>query len=338
MSIEDTAGKSKEASKSSNDLSEAIGYLRLLNIKDNNLTVGNVCANCGNEGDNMNTCNKCKQVKYCNVVCKKKHRHKHKKDCERRVNELHDIELFKEPPTLEDCPICFLLLPSLDPTGKKYKTCCGKRICSGCFFAPIYDDQGNKADNNKQNECPFCRVLAPKTEKELNEMRKKRMEKDDPLAIYIQGSHYRDGTCGYPQNYTKALELYRRAAELGHATSYGSIGYAYHTGKGVEVDLKKATHYYELAAMGGDASARHNLGIAEKQAGKMDRAVKHLMIATKGGFTHSLESIKRLYSNGHATKDDYTRALRLYQKYLVEIKSTQRDEAAAFDSDQYRYY
>jgi len=39
------------------------------------------CANCGKEGnsDDMNICNKCKSVKYCNAPCKKKHRTKHKK-------------------------------------------------------------------------------------------------------------------------------------------------------------------------------------------------------------------------------------------------------------------
>jgi len=36
------------------------------------------CANCGKEGknDDMNICNKCKKVKYCNATCKKKHRKK----------------------------------------------------------------------------------------------------------------------------------------------------------------------------------------------------------------------------------------------------------------------
>ena len=38
------------------------------------------CAACGKEGedDNMNICNKCKMVYYCNVACKKKHKSKHK--------------------------------------------------------------------------------------------------------------------------------------------------------------------------------------------------------------------------------------------------------------------
>ena len=72
----------------------------------------------------MNTCNKCKQVRYCNAVCKKVHKKKHKKECEEHVRlaaqkhneelriaaELHDIELFKQPPPAEDCPICFIRL------------------------------------------------------------------------------------------------------------------------------------------------------------------------------------------------------------------------------------
>ena len=51
--------------------------------KDNE--VSDTCANCGKESNSsdMNTCNKCKSVKYCNAACKKKHRQKHKKQCER---------------------------------------------------------------------------------------------------------------------------------------------------------------------------------------------------------------------------------------------------------------
>ena len=45
-----------------------------------------------------------------------------------------DIALFQQPPLNEDCPICFLTIPSMS-TGSKYKTCCGKIICSGCIHA-----------------------------------------------------------------------------------------------------------------------------------------------------------------------------------------------------------
>jgi len=90
--------------------------------------------------------------------------------------------------------------------------------------------------------------------------------------------------------------------------------------------------------MMGDVVARHNLGNIEKKAGNIDRALKHYMIAVRSGYAKSLEKIKELYSNGDdATKEDYTTALRLYQAYLGEIKSDQRDKAATAD-DQYRYY
>jgi len=308
-----------------------------------------VCANCGKEGNsnNMNTCNKCIMVKYCNAVCKKIHKKKHKKDCEEHVRrvaekhneelriaaELHDEKLFKQPPPKEDCPICFLRLPTLN-TGWNYKTCCGKAVCSGCFRAPLYDNQGNKVNNKK---CPYCRAPTPESNEEIVERLQKRVEVGDPIAIYNLGIKYRDAEDGYPQDHVKALELHHRAGELGNAMAYGSIGWAYDHGEGVEVDKKKAIHCYELAAMKGDAISRYILGVNEENADNMNRALKHYMIAVTDGHAESLQEIQDLFTNGHATKEDYTKALRSYQEYLCEVKSRQRDEAAAADEEN-RYY
>ena len=89
--------------------------------------------------------------------------------------------------------------------------------------------------------------------------------------------------------------------------------------------------------MGGDAVARYNLGNFEVRARNMDRALKHLMIAAGLGYTDSLELIKLLFMDGKVMKDDYAKALHAYQATLVEIKSAQRDEAAAFN-DRFKYY
>jgi len=311
-----------------------------INVNNNNSTISvSVCANCGKgeeESHKLKSCTACKLVKYCSRDCQIAHRSQHKKECRKRAAELHDEKLFKQPPPKDDCPICFQQLPSLH-TGSRYKTCCGKTICSGCSYAPVYDDQGNKVDEDKQNECAFCRVVAPKSIEEMMERERNRMEKDDPIAISDLGSYYRDGLHGFPRDYTKALELYHRAVELGYSKAYNGIGYAYQYGQGVEVDIKKASHYFELAAMRGDVTARHNLGVNEENAGNIERTLRHYMIAVRGGYSNSLKKIKELYSNGHATKDDYTKALRLYQAYLNEIKSDQRDKAAAAREDN-RYY
>ena len=51
----------------------------------------------------------------------------------------------------------------------------------------------------------------------------------------------------------------------------------------------------------------------------------------------SLEGIRTLFMGGYITKDDYATALRKFQEYLDDIKSKQRDEAAAFNAD-WKYY
>jgi len=294
-----------------------------------------VCANCGKGEEasiKLKACTACKLVKYCNRDCQIAHRSQHKKECRKRAAELRDEKLFRQPPPEEDCPICFIRLPSL-PKGKVYMVCCGKVICAGCCDAPVYDNQGNVV----ADLCPFCRTPPP-TLDEFNNMikrYKKRAEMNDAYAIYKLGCMYRDGECGLPQDMDEALKLWHRAAKLGSAVSYHNIGYAYYDGIGVEVDLKKAAYYWGIAAMRGHTDSRHNLGAMEEQAGNNDRALKHFMIAVKDGDFDSLEGIKLMYNNGHATKDDYNTALQSYQAYVDEIKSDQRDEAAAAEGCKY---
>ena len=240
---------------------------------------------------------------------------------------LHDEALFKEPAPNEDCPICMLTLPTL-VSGWRYKSCCGKDICSGCIHAvQIRDGVGL---------CPFCRTPTPTRPEGLKQY-KKRVEMKDAKAMYGLGCDYYHANHGLSRDNEKAVKLWRRAGELGCATSYFNIGVAYDLGDGVERDEKKTVHYYKLAAMGGDVDARYNIGCSERDAGNDDRALTHFLLAAGGGHDRSLSAILEMFKNGHATKEDYTQALRTYQAYLGEIKSPQRDGAAAFD-DGYKYY
>ena len=246
---------------------------------------------------------------------------------------ISDDELFKPPLPKEDCPICLLCLPAFE-SGSTYMPCCGKMICSGCGFAPVYDNLGNEIIEEK---CPFCRTPTPDSDEEHNGRLQKRVEVGDAEAISMLGCNYCDGEDGFPQDYDKAFELFVRAGDLGYTKAYCDVGYAYSNGEGVERDVKKANHYYKLAAMRGNVISRYNLGVVEWEAGNMNRALKHYMIAAGGGDCDSLKEIQTLYTNEHATKDDYTKALRAYQAYLAEIKSIQRDKAVAASAD-CRYY
>jgi len=296
--------------------------------------ISSTCANCGKgeeAGSNkLKACTACKLVKYCNRDCQIAHRPQHKKACKKRAKELHDELLFKQPPPLEDCPICMIRLPTLG-NGQTYKACCGKIICSGCMYADVYDHEGNVL----ADICPFCRSSPPHSEEEMIKRYEERVEMNDSIAIYNHGCNYAEGRYGLPQNIAKALELWHQAAELGRADAYHSIASAYCNGRGVGVDMEKATHYWELAAMGGHVYARHNLGLMEARAGNWNRALKHWMIAVKVGDPDSLEYIKDMYMEGAARKEDYNEALRLYQAYLDEIKSDQRDKAAVLYDQKY---
>ena len=154
----------------------------------------------------------------------------------RDTDDISDDEIFKQPPPNEDCPICLLRLPLLE-YGSVYKSCCGKIICSGCHHAPVYDNLGNEICEKK---CPFCRTRLPTSIGERIERYKKRAELDDVEAIFHLGCYYDEGIYGFPQDDSKAFELYHRAGDLGCAKAYCNVGYAYGSGEGVEIDKKKA--------------------------------------------------------------------------------------------------
>src|SRR6056300_1585087 len=146
------------------------------------------CASCGKKGGNLNTCNKCNRVKYCNAACKKKHRSKHKKACEKRVAELHDGELFKEPPPREECPICRLTLP-LDSGQMTFQPCCGKIICDGCIYAMAKEARGR----GKIELCAFCREPDRTSAEEQVERIKKLIAAGNAHAFNNLGGCYADG-------------------------------------------------------------------------------------------------------------------------------------------------
>jgi len=287
------------------------------------------CAACGKEGKScdMNTCNKCKSVKYCNAACKKKHRSKHKKKCERIVAELYDEKLFADPPSREECPICFQLLP-LDADQYSFFSCCGKTICDGCIYAMRESEGGVLA------LCAFCRKPPTTYISRSNEVNTKQLKNlmaaGNGSAFLVLAGYYVNGSYGLPQDQAKANELYLKAGELGCSTGYYNLADSYNQGERVEVDKTKAEHYYELAAMGGSVLARHNLGCAEWETGNLHRAMKHFIIAVRSGFEGSLEIVKHGFECELITKDEYANTLRLYHERQKEMRSDMRDKARGF--------
>ena len=247
-----------------------------------------MCANCGkgeeSAGD-LKACTACKLVKYCNRDCQIAHRPQHKKACKKRVAELHDKALFKQPPPTEDCPICTLPLPLL-PKDSVFQSCCGKIICRGCIHTMIMEEIRRGKKKEEINACAFCRRPAA-TDEEAIERVKMLMKSDNAHAFYTFAGYYHNGEHDMQQDRVKANELWRKAGELGCAEAYSRLGYSFSNGMGVEVDKKKAKHYYEIAAMKGEVMARYNLAVLEgKAVGNHQRAYKHFIIAARAGHVH----------------------------------------------------
>ena len=230
-----------------------------------------------------------------------------------------DEDIFKEPSPRDECPICCLPLPIVTEL-QRYQSCCGKMLCIGCIRAVLGGDN--------RCLCPYCRAPAPKSEGESIERVKKRAEADDANAIFSLGCFYDSGEKGLPQDCNKALELWLRAGELGSVEANNNVATAYLNGRGVERDTEKAKYYWELAAIGGDPEARHNLGVQEENAGNMDRAMRHWMIAAGAGLDASLRAIQNCYFYTDATKDDFVKALRTHKAAKNAMKSDQREAAS----------
>ena len=171
----------------------------------------------------------------------------------------------------------------------------------------------------------ILREALPATKEELNGQLMKRVEANDPKAMYRMGVKR-----GEEGDYKAAFEYLTRAAALGEMKSHFRLSIMYHEGKGVEKDLIRELYHTEQAAIGGHPPARRNLALFEETDGRVDRAVKHYIIAAKLGEDESLTRIKNLYQLGYVSKGDFAAALRGHQAAIDATKSPQREEAAKF--------
>ena len=308
----------------------------------NNISTNACCAECGAEGGvSLKVCKACMIVKYCNAECQKKHWATHKKECKLRAAELRDEALFKDPPP-KDCPICFLPIPTkliccvslpsatilsvpmydfaiaheelADKSMEVYYPCCGKSICKGC--AHSFCVFGNK------EKCPFCNSnRASITDEEQVEEMMRRVEVNDPTSTYLLAGSYYNGLNGVQQDHARAIELYTRAADLGHSEARWNLANFYRQGG----DLKKAKFHCEAAAMAGHEIARCSLGIVEANSGNMERAVKHWTIAASAGNYKAMHHLRIGFEEGAISRKSMDSILAAYNNSCAEMRSEARD-------------
>ena len=323
----------KDISWKGNDLEGRLSFShRTMDVSSTAATANAECAKCGKAetvDNKLKKCKSCKIVKYCSRDCQVSHWPKHKTDCKKRA-ALFDEEMFKDTEEeREECPICMLPLP-LEKGQSNFQVCCGKVICCGCIHAQYKEDIKSGRALEYIGVCAFCREPGPATDEMIVARLKNGMKKNIPGAFECVGNCYMEGDVGFPKDVMKGRETLLKAVELGSAEAYALLSFSYSAKFGGEGDVKQQRHYFELGAMKGCMTARHELGVLDWDTGDRKRAFKHFVISAKAGYEKSLKPIRDSYKEGYITKDEFTEILRSYQKKLEDMKSAMRDESKIY--------
>lgn len=161
----------------------------------------------------------------------------------------------------------------------------------------------------------------------MAQLRKRVDDYNDSKACHILACDYRHGHMGLQQDHEKAFELTSRAAAMGDANAHHALWQAYRDGMAVDVDLKKAKRHLDVSAMGGNELARVDLGTWEWNAGRIDRAMKHFMIAARTGNNPALVELQNGLAHGLMTQEEYDTTTRALADYEEETMNDQRREA-----------
>lgn len=173
-------------------------------------------------------------------------------------------------------------------------------------------------------------VLAEKGKGPLNQ----RMQHDPKLPRMVSGIErnalegngeaqhdlaaiYTAGQAGTQQNFERAAQWFREAADNGVANARYNLGVLYHQGLGVKRDLGRALYWYREAARLGHPEAEYNLGIAyiEGIGTKYNAPIAGAFFerAANNGIMEAAYNLGLIHENGLLGKTDNDKALLWYK-------------------------
>lgn len=196
---------------------------------------------------------------------------------------------------------------------------------------PIESEQPNgnsdSNENNKKSIPAWEAVYLAKLYEDAQD--------NDPAAMRTLAWHYYQGK-SINKNYSKAFELYKRAADVndnvteeqrqqeidavfgmandGFAPAQRQLGDAYLSGKGVDQDSQKAYEWFLKAAQQGDDKAQFRVAemLHNGEAGTKDlsEAVQWFLKSAEQGMAESQYALGVSYANGEGVEKNYAEAER----------------------------
>ncbi|MBP5695267.1 MAG: SEL1-like repeat protein, partial [Treponema sp.] len=138
-------------------------------------------------------------------------------------------------------------------------------------------------------------------------------EQDAPSAdeLFEEGDYY-----AIREEWPRAVELFTKAAELGHSMAQFNLGLSYELGNGLEKDQAKAIEWYTKAAKQGNECAQYNLAICYEEGSgvekDMRKAVKWYKESAELGFAPAQYNLAICYEEGTGIKKNMRKAVELY--------------------------
>jgi TPR repeat protein len=112
----------------------------------------------------------------------------------------------------------------------------------------------------------------------------------------------------------EAEAVYRKAADLGYAEAFGSLGYMYKTGRGRAPDTKEAVRLYVESALRGNAGAKTALGAMFRDGTGVpqsyEEAMRWFRLAAQAGSAGAPDAIATLYRKGQGVEKDLVESVR----------------------------
>jgi len=135
------------------------------------------------------------------------------------------------------------------------------------------------------------------------------MNKTIHEELFVQGNEAWE-----KQNYKRAFELFREAAENGDSSSQHNLGYFYDEGLYVAKDSNKALFWYKRAHSQGDGSAASNIALIYKAQKEYTKALWWFHRAVKLQDHDSYFEIAQLYEQGLGVNQSIPKAVAFYRK------------------------
>ena len=146
-----------------------------------------------------------------------------------------------------------------------------------------------------------------------------------PTKIETPEEIYAKAKDAYAANdYTKAFNLYKKAAEQEYAEAQNQLGVMYSSGQGVPQDKTEAVKWFRKAADQGHVKAQYNLGMCYMGLGDYQSAATWFQIAANNGDSDAQCNLGNCYLGGYGVPKNVE-----YAKYWYQQAAKQGNERAA---------